>query len=208
MLGIVVTGFAKSYFLAGMIWAKLPNTLVHIHGAVFVCWILVLLLQASLVSAHKIKLHMAIGTLGFILPPLMVPLGMLVLFDSIRRNQVNVPLELLLVADLFNLFLFIVLVSWGILARRNGASHKRLMILGTMALMGPAIDRWHFGVVVTLGVLLCLPLLVLIYDLWLLRRVHRSTAVGFAMITSSFIAVLPLSKLAIWHQWVVWIRHS
>ena len=39
ILGIVVTGFGKSYFLAGMVLAKLPNNLVHFHGAVFVLWI-------------------------------------------------------------------------------------------------------------------------------------------------------------------------
>ncbi len=39
ILGIVVTGFGRSYFLAGMVRAKLPNGLVHVHGAVFVLWI-------------------------------------------------------------------------------------------------------------------------------------------------------------------------
>jgi hypothetical protein len=40
ILGVVVLGFAQSYFLAGMLRAKLPNTPVHIHGALFVSWIL------------------------------------------------------------------------------------------------------------------------------------------------------------------------
>ncbi|HEX4378745.1 MAG TPA: hypothetical protein VH022_01835, partial [Candidatus Acidoferrum sp.] len=47
VLVIVVTGFAQSYFLAGMIRAKLPNALVHIHGAIFVSWIFLLVAQAS-----------------------------------------------------------------------------------------------------------------------------------------------------------------
>lgn len=45
ILGIVLTGFGRTYFLAGMIRAKLPNLLVHIHGAVFVSWIFLVAIQ-------------------------------------------------------------------------------------------------------------------------------------------------------------------
>jgi hypothetical protein len=33
ILGVVVLGFWQSYFVAGMVRATLPNSLVHIHGA-------------------------------------------------------------------------------------------------------------------------------------------------------------------------------
>jgi hypothetical protein len=164
ILVIVVTGFAQSYFLAGMVRAKLPSAVVHVHGALFVSWIFLLMLQASLMALHKVKLHMTLGILGFILPPLMVIVGTLTLFGSIRRGQIDVPPEILLAGDLENLLIFIVLISWGMLAHRASAFHKRLMILGTMAITGPAIDRWGFGLNVTLGVILALPLLVLVYD--------------------------------------------
>jgi hypothetical protein len=39
----VVTGFGQSYFLAGMIRRKLPNALVHIHGAILATWIAIIL---------------------------------------------------------------------------------------------------------------------------------------------------------------------
>ncbi len=34
----VFVGFARTYFLAGMFRAPLPNLLVHIHGAAFTLW--------------------------------------------------------------------------------------------------------------------------------------------------------------------------
>jgi hypothetical protein len=208
ILVIVVTGFAQSYFLAGMIRAKLPNALVHIHGAIFVSWIFLLVAQASLVTLRKVKLHMTLGVLGFILPPLMVVFGTLTLFDSVRRNQLDIPPQILLAGDLENLLIFVVLISWGMLARRSSPFHKRLMILGTMAITGPAIDRWNFGLNVTLGVILALPLLVLVYDLWSLRRVHRSTAVAFVMIATLIFTLLPVSNLGFWQQLISWIRHN
>ena len=162
ILGVVVLGFGQTYFFAGMLRAKLPNILVHIHGAIFVSWIFFLVIQISLVAIGKVKWHMKLGFCGVILPPLMVLFGVLTLFDSIRRNGTDVPPELLLVADLENLALFVVLTAWALLVRRNAASHKRLMILGTMAILGPAIDRWPIPhtILGTLAILLGLPQLV------------------------------------------------
>lgn len=64
ILGIVVTGFGRSYFLAGMVLAKLPNGLVHVHGAVFILWIFLLFAQPWLIAAHKVKWHMKLGVLS------------------------------------------------------------------------------------------------------------------------------------------------
>ena len=94
------------------------------------------------------------------------------------------------------------------LARRQSAFHKRLMILGTMAITGPAIDRWGFGLNVTIGVILALPLLVLTYDLWSLRRVHRATIVACAMIFTAMLTVFPVSRLGFWQHLIIWIRHT
>jgi len=37
ILASVSVGFARSYYLAGVFEASLPNLLVHIHGVVFSC---------------------------------------------------------------------------------------------------------------------------------------------------------------------------
>jgi hypothetical protein len=208
LLGIVVTGFAQSYFFAGMIRAKLPNTLVHIHGALFVSWIFLLIVQTMLVAVRKVRWHVTLGILGVILPPLMLILGILTLFDSIRRGQLGIPPEFLLVGDIEQLILFIVIISWAMLARRNAASHKRLMILGTMAILGPAIDRWELGLPVTIGVSLALPLLIVGYDLCLLRRVHRSTVIAYLMIAAMILTLLPVASLPVWQRSIYWIRHT
>jgi hypothetical protein len=208
ILGIVVTGFGKSYFLAGMVRAKLPNGLVHVHGAVFVLWIFLLVTQAWLIAAHKVKWHMKLGVLSLVLVPSMSILGVLTLFDFIRRTEPDEGTQLLLVGDLEILLLFVVLTSWGFLARRDPASHKRLMILGTMAIMGPAIGRWDLGIPVALGIIFALPLFVVTYDLWMLKRIHRTTAVA-TLLTAAWVLTLgPFSKLAFWHQCVSWIRHT
>ena len=212
ILGVVVFGFAQSYFLAGMITAKLPNKLVHIHGALFVSWIFLMVIQNALVALRQVRWHRTLGVLGLILPPLMVIFGVLTVNDSIRRNGTGIPAELILVGDFQELALFVLLTGWALLLRRNAAWHKRLMIMGTLALMGPAVNRWPFPDALrlpgTIAVCLALPLLVVGYDVWSLRRVHRSTAISYALIATSILTIVPLTNLEIFHRWVVWIRQG
>ncbi len=210
ILGVVVTGFAQSYFLAGMVRAKLPNGLVHIHGAIFVSWIFLLVIQNALIATKKIKWHITLGVLGTILPPLMVIFGILTLFDSIRRNGVGLPPALLLVGDMEELILFAILIAWGMIVRRTPAAHKRLMIMGTLAILGPAINRWPFPPAIrlpgTIAITLGLPLIVVAYDLWSLRRVHRTTIVGTVSIAAAALTLIPVFQLPIWDPIIGWIR--
>ena len=39
MLVTVFVGFAPSYYLAGLFRAPLPSPIIHLHGALFSCWI-------------------------------------------------------------------------------------------------------------------------------------------------------------------------
>lgn len=209
ILGVVFYGFAQSYFLAGMVRAKLPNVLVHIHGALFVSWIFLLVVQNALVAVRKIRWHIALGVMGLILPPLMIVFGVLTVFDSIRRNGTGLPPELLLVGDFEELALFTGIVAWAMFVRRNAVAHKRLMILGTMAIMGPAINRWPFPDAIrlpaTIAVTLGLPLLVVAYDVWSLRRVHRTTMIATAAITVAALTLIPVCNLPIWQGVIRWI---
>jgi hypothetical protein len=46
----VFIGFARSYYLAGLFKAPLPNMLLHVHGAVFSLWVL---LRASKLAPER-----------------------------------------------------------------------------------------------------------------------------------------------------------
>jgi hypothetical protein len=212
ILSVVVLGFAQTYLFAGMLRAKLPSVLVHIHGALFISWIGLLTIQPLLVAVGRVAWHKTLGILGVILPPLLVVFGVLTLFAFVRRTgtDADVPPELLLTGDLEELTLFVVLTAWALLVRHRAASHKRLMIMGTMAMLGPAIARWPipFSPLRTICIQLGLPLLVVIYDLCSLRRVHRSTTIAYAMIVVGLLAVFPVSGLWFWQPLIAWIGHT
>ena len=86
ILATVFLGFARTYYLAGLIRAPLPSWIVHVHGALFSTWIILLLVQTSLVSAHRLDLHKKLGLFAFGLTCVMVPFGLLAARNSLMRN--------------------------------------------------------------------------------------------------------------------------
>src|SRR5579859_3796031 len=86
MLATVFLGFARTYYLAGIFHAPLPSLIVHIHGAAFTCWILLLVTQTSLVSAGRVDIHRRLGVAGFLLACAMVVLGVLTATGALARG--------------------------------------------------------------------------------------------------------------------------
>jgi FtsH-binding integral membrane protein len=81
---------------------------------------------------------------------------------------------------------FAVLIVFAYRARFDSAAHKRLIIAASTALMAAPIARWHlhgflhtraFGVSATMAERLSyiFILLLVAYDLWETRRIHRAT---------------------------------
>src|SRR5215475_3317550 len=196
---VVFVGFAKTYYLAGVFHApKLPSLLVHLHGAVFTCWILLLLTQVVLASAGRVRWHMQLGLLGIILAPLMVILGYATLLAGVRRGRIDpvLPNEVILTYDGLHVALFAVLFAWGFLARRDSVAHKRLMFLATVALLGPALSRWEFSFMPAsaFGFFLLLDsflIFLVVFDLWSRRRIHSATLCGSLAIVALQFAYLP-----------------
>jgi len=208
----VFIGFARTYYLAGVFHAKLPSLLVHFHGAIFTCWILLFITQIALVSSHRIRWHMRLGIAGMFLAGLMVLVGFATLIAVVRRHAVfAMGLDTLFAGDVLQLSTFALLVGWGFLARRDGPAHKRLMILGTVALLGPALARWPFAFVfssalVFFGILDLIPILLIAFDLWSCRKIHRVTISGTLLLLVVQFSMRPLGHTAVWHQFTLWVQ--
>src|SRR5271157_6614590 len=86
MLATVFVGFAHTYYLAGVFHAPLPSLIIHLHGAAFSCWILLLVTQTLLVSAGRVDIQRHLGIAGFLLACLMAILDVLAATDSLVRS--------------------------------------------------------------------------------------------------------------------------
>lgn len=126
MLATVFVGFARTYYLAGVFHAPLPSRIVHIHGASFSCWILLLITQTSLVAAGRVDIHRRLGIAGFLLGCLMAVLGVLAATDSLVRAAGHASREFYSV-PLMDMAIFATLLAFAFRARRDPAAHKRLI---------------------------------------------------------------------------------
>ena len=147
MLAIVFMGFASSYFLRGAVLSHLPSVLVHLHGAVFTSWIILFVVQSSLVSAGNIRLHRKLGILGAVIAGLMVILGILAPIGTLRRGAQLPPIftpESFLIGNIFGILIFGAYVAVAIWKRNNRLVHKRLMLMANAMLLPPALSRMAF----------------------------------------------------------------
>lgn len=64
-IAIMVAGFAKSYFLRSYFPNPQPLPLTtRIHGAAFTAWVVLLLVQSTLVASHRTDVHRKLGWIG------------------------------------------------------------------------------------------------------------------------------------------------
>ena len=213
ILGIVLLGFARTYYLAGTLHAPLPSVVIHIHAVAFSSWILLLLLQTALVTAGRTAWHKKVGVLGAFLALLMVALGLAAAFDTQRRRTAIPGLEppAILAIQFAELAIFALFVTKGIIARRDRQAHKRLMLLSTINLMGPAISRWPFAFVLrfppSIGLIIDLLLLSLIaFDCLTLRKIHRVTIWGSLLIFVMVPGAFAFSHLPFWRHFSELLR--
>jgi hypothetical protein len=209
----VFIGFARTYFLAGMFGAKLPSWLVHLHGALFTSWIVLLAAQVVLVSTGRVRWHTRLGVLGMFLAPLMVVVGFATLVAAVRRQFAPpAPLRIILVADTLTLSMFAGLVLWAFLARRDAAAHKRLMLLATCIILAPAISRWSYHFMDSDAaffiVLDSFVVFLVGYDLWARRSLHRATVWGVLLTAAWQLTYRPLAHSGLLDRVVVWLQKA
>jgi hypothetical protein len=216
-LVVIFVGFARTYYLAGIFKAPLPNLLVHIHGAVFSLWILLFIAQISLITIHRVDLHRRLGMSGFGLACLMVILGVLVATDRLARHVANPGTETVEEVRAFyaiplgDILMFSTFVVLGFRNRTYPAVHKRLMLFATFALLDAGFDRWSIFDPYSLPVVhaICfLPLLaaLMAYDLWSTGKLQRVTlwASGFLVAVQQLRH--PFSHTAAWQAFATWAQ--
>jgi hypothetical protein len=211
ILATVALGFARTYFLAGVFRAPLPNWLIHVHGAAFSSWIILLVAQTSLVSAGRTDIHRRLGILGFALASLMVILGTVAGTDALRRgfHPPGVDAKTFYIVPVTDMLFFGTLVFIAFRNRFNPSAHKRLILIGTAALLIAAVSRWPFAAVnnnllVATFISDSFVLLVAAYDLFSTGKLHRATIWAGAFLIVAQQIRFPIAQSAAWHAFATW----
>lgn len=209
MLLIVLAGFSPTLYLRAFFHVPAIPPYLYVHGAVISCWFLWLVVQTSLVAARRTDIHRQIGIAGAVLGVGVVMVGLVATLGVVRRlPAMGVDLEseigfvsMVVFGNIGSLVVFSALLIAAILLRHRSEVHKRLMLLASFNVIGPAFSRISYWPVFAwieeepfflAGMLILLAALGL-HDLIANGRFHTATTVGLlftvlTMIVSSVIA--------------------
>jgi hypothetical protein len=211
LLVIALIGFGRSYYLAGVFRAPLPAPILHVHGALNTLWMVLLVVQASLISAKRIKWHMTLGIFGFWLALAMVVVGFIVSANQLHRYAHAPHFDVVSFETIpfIEQVCFAVLAGAAFLLRKKAAAHKRLIVLATISMMGAALSRFpgqdHNDAFAAYGMYALLAVVV-IYDLWSLHKVHLATVLGSILVVAYLTLAVPIGHTAPWHRFALWMQ--
>jgi hypothetical protein len=139
---VIVLGFAIDIVRRAHLGALNFAPIVHLHAIAYTGWLVLLATQVLLVRTGRVAVHRQLGFAALILIPAMVVLGPATAYAGVAGNP-WMPDKWIawLSVNYTNAFGSAVLLASGFLMRRNPAAHKRLMIMGTIALTEPGFSR-------------------------------------------------------------------
>jgi hypothetical protein len=181
LLLTVVVGFGPTYFFKPIHPSPPLSPLLHVHGMVFTAWLVLLIVQSGLVRAERTDLHQRLGIFGAALAAVVVVLGLSVAIYAARRGTSAdgmTPLAFM-IFPIGQMMLFGGFVGAGLWNRRKPELHRRLILLGSISMLTPAISRMVdkrsvLAMFLTVGFVV----VAMIYDWLTRRRVHPVYIVG------------------------------
>ncbi|MGI8735589.1 MAG: hypothetical protein ACR2LM_20085 [Pyrinomonadaceae bacterium] len=208
----VFAGFAPTYFLKSAFRAPALSPLLHVHGLLFTSWILLFVIQTSLISARRIDIHRRLGIPGGLLASAMLVVGYFAAIGAAQRGASppgGPPPLVFLAIPLGDLVVFALLVGTGLYFKRRAQIHKRLLLLATISLLTPAIARLPHvasaGPLAFFGLTDLFILVCLIYDRIVRGRIHPAFLWGGLLIVVSQILRLLISGTDAWLAFASWL---
>ena len=209
---VVFAGFARTYYLKGAFGAPELSGLVHLHGIIMTAWIVLFAVQAGLVAARRVDLHRRLGAAGAVLAGLVVVVGFATAIEGARHGVSPGPPPLVFLAiPLGVILVYGALVAAAIANRRRPDWHKRLMLLGAISVLTPAvarvpIDALHAGgIVAYMGVTVFFAIACIAWDTARNRRLHPAFLRGGLFLVLAHPAMLALAGSAFWMPIARWL---
>jgi hypothetical protein len=138
----IVLGFAIDMVARARSGTLSFPLIVHLHVIAYAGWLVLLAVQVWLVRTGRVAVHRRLGVAALVLLPAMIVLGPATAFYGVADNP-YMPDKWIawLSVNYTNAFGSVALLTAGLLMRRNAAAHKRLMLMGTIALTEPGFSR-------------------------------------------------------------------
>jgi hypothetical protein len=207
-LACALIGFWHSYYGPLLSGTEQVRTILEVHAAIFVGWIVIVAVQAWLAATHRLALHVRAGHLAFLYGLGVVLLGLVATLHmfgvrleagQLRQAHVNVFVGL---TDIATFAVFLAAAWW---CRRRPEIHKRLIVVTTTVLLVAPVHRMHWLLggppvpIVPLLLIWLAPLYIgMIHDYLTRRLVHPVYLAGIAAIVSMKFLRAPLFRSDAW----------
>lgn len=209
LFALIVLGFGPTYYFLPVTGRQnpLPMTpLVHLHGFLFSLWLLLFVVQTSLVSGRRLDIHRRMGPPALGLAAAMMAVGTLSALYGVERASGPpgiAPLSWLAV-PLLAVPAFGGLILAALHNRRDPATHKRLMVMAMVAMSAAASGRLFAGPLGMIGVPALFVTAMVARDFMTLRRVHPATGWGGAVVLGSLSLPMFIWDSAAWLGFARW----
>jgi hypothetical protein len=203
---LAIVGFWEKYFRPLLSGMAHPPTIIHLHAAVMVTWLVLFMTQVWFAASGRVRFHMRLGrwVMGYAI--VVVVVGLLTtshMFAARLAGGDILGAQRFLFGPVRDLVFFVPFLAIGWIYRKRPEIHKRTMLVASTILVLPAVSRMAFlGVPVPLWkFMLVWPLpvyLAMMHDFRTRRVVHPVYVLGIAAMLTMRL-VVPLNTSSAWH---------
>lgn len=145
-------GFSASFYLS--VWLVAPPStppwtpLLYLHGGIFTAWMVLMVVQPMLIASRNVRLHRRLGLVGAAVAAAMFVVGNVTAIAAMHGGFIGLGDPMVFYAvPFFAINSFAVAVLLAVLNRNRAETHKRLILLANVGILGAAIARIPIGVI-------------------------------------------------------------
>jgi hypothetical protein len=208
ILIITIAGFYKTYLVKFPTFEGFTNA-HHLHGALALTWILMLIVQPLLIQRKRLDWHRIVGKVSYVTMPLLILSFFFVAKAGYERNIKVMP-EADALAELANgtpdIFIMSIVYALAIYFKKNTAFHLRFMSATGLMVLGPGLGRFLI-VFCGLPFHLAIPLIILFSTgiglIWLIidiRKKYSAFPMGVFVVDGILVAFININSHSAWWQ--------
>ncbi len=213
LAALTLVGFGPTFYFRWLV-DPMPTVsgsttltpLTYFHGAVFTAWVVLFIVQTSLIASRRVAVHRKLGIAGAVLAGLMIVIGVSTAIAAARLGSAPPGVDSLtfMAVPMFDMILFAGFVAAAILRRKDKETHKRLMLLAYISIIGAAVARMPgvlpYGPLAFFGIAYGLSFLGAGFDYWSRGRVSRVYWWGIPLLLLSVPLRLVVSGTGAWQS--------
>ena len=183
--------------------------LLHVHGGVFLSWFVLFTVQARLIGAGNVRLHMRLGQLSVSLAATMFVLAYFVMRHAYGNPDFSIAGWSAAASMMFpftDMVNFAIAYGLALANRRVAEVHKRWMLLSGILMIDPAVARFAETTggppPMMLAIALAMFVALIVYDVRTRRRPSWATMCGFGLYIAALASKFTVAHTPAWANFV------